>query len=261
MRDSGSLNPRTGQRMAFVELRQELLRNDSVNPSKTSFCKEPPPRRHHKTMAPWVRQQRIPHRKRDSARPRRSPRNSICGDIRRLSGPTGRNADFCLIGPTLGLKGWQTGLEPATAGTTIWPPLGGANSESRMASGFAPASVCRRQTSICGDNRRLSRCTGRNADFCLIGHTPGSKGCRRGSVQRQRAGRKSWNPDLQARHKRIPVALPAKMTLSRPRWGRARPSKRRRVGRLTPPWWWIGSDMPAGMRMQEIAIAGDYPTR
>lgn len=157
-------------------------------------------------------------------------------------------------------EGWQTGFEPTTAGTTIRPPSGRASSESRMASGFSPASVCRRRTSICGDIWGLSGCTARNADFCLIGHTPGSKGRRRGSVQRQRAGRKSWNPDLQARHKRIPVALPAKMTLSRPRWGRARPSKRRRVGRLTPPWW-IGSDMPAGMRMQEIATAGDYPAR
>lgn len=45
-----------------------------------------------------------------------------------------------------------------------------------MTSGFAPTSVCRCRTSICGDIRRLSGCTGRNADFCLIGHIPGLKG-------------------------------------------------------------------------------------
>lgn len=72
------------------------------------------------------------------------------------------------------LERWQTGLEPATAGTTIRLAFGGASSESPMASGFAPRSVCPRRTSICGDIRRLSGCTGRNADFCQIGHTPGS---------------------------------------------------------------------------------------
>lgn len=35
----------------------------------------------------------------------RGPAGSICGDIRRMSGCTGRNADLCLIGPTLGSKG------------------------------------------------------------------------------------------------------------------------------------------------------------
>jgi hypothetical protein len=41
--------------------------------------------------------------------------------------------------------------------------------ESCMASGFAPLAVRRRPSPICADMRRLSGCSGRNADFCLIG--------------------------------------------------------------------------------------------
>ena len=53
-----------------------------------------------------------------------------------------------------------------------------------MASGFAHRQICRAESSVGGDIRRLSGCTGRNADFCLIGHTLGLRGGRRGSNPR-----------------------------------------------------------------------------
>ncbi len=56
----------------------------------------------------WPCHSSIPHEQRLSERLADRRRISICGDIRRLSGVTGSNADYCLIGPTPRFKGRLT---------------------------------------------------------------------------------------------------------------------------------------------------------
>jgi hypothetical protein len=73
-------------------------------------------------------------------------------------------------------KGWQTGFEPATAGTTKWLSLSGAEGKSAWQADLRRPPIEALEAQYAGDIRRLSGCSGRNADFCLIGHTAGLKG-------------------------------------------------------------------------------------
>jgi hypothetical protein len=52
----------------------------------------------------WLRQRRIPHDKRFCPRLRLLPPKLDMRGYSAIVGVTGRNADFCLVGPTLGLK-------------------------------------------------------------------------------------------------------------------------------------------------------------
>jgi hypothetical protein len=61
------------------------------------------------------------------------------------------------------------GFEPPTSWVRFRDLPTRCPQEFRMASGFAPLAIRRQTSPICAEMRRLSGCSGRNADFCLIG--------------------------------------------------------------------------------------------
>jgi hypothetical protein len=66
------------------------------------------------------------------------------------------------------------GFEPPTSWVRFTLLITRYPRQTRMTSGFAPLAIRRRPSSIRADMRRLSGCSGRNADFCLMGQTLGS---------------------------------------------------------------------------------------
>ena len=60
------------------------------------------------------------------------------------------------------------GFEPPTSWVRFRALVTRNLPESRMTSGFVPLAIGRQSSPICADIRRLSGCSGRNADFCLI---------------------------------------------------------------------------------------------